>query len=284
MSLLTSLQDKAAALAALEPAVRQDADDAVHQMRVAARTLRANLRTFQDALPDPEKRTALVEELGWLGGTLSPAREAEVLTAQVLGLLNRTPQEHVLGSVRERIEAVFGLERESALELVAETLDSPRYRRLLPDLRIYLASLNTDPYPSAATADAPDATNTPGLSHLNRLVRRRLRAALPMPHGPERDAALHDARKAVRRARYAAEALGLPGAKPLKALQDVLGDEHDRVVVATALTDLAAGAQQAGENAFTYGVLLGLVRGDSRGFDRRLRRAWKAARPSLPAH
>ena len=267
MSLLTSLQAHADALATLEPDVRADAPDAVHQMRVAARTLRANLRTFDDVLPGPKKRAALIEELGWLGDALGPAREAEVLAAQVLGLIKRTPPEYVLGPVPQRVEAVFTLERESALGLVTDALDSPRYRRLLKNLAAY--------FDSAKPGKDPD------LSRLHRRVRKRMRAALPMPHGADRDIAMHEARKVARRARYAADALGLPAAKPIKALQDVLGDEHDRVVAADALTDLAAGAQQAGENAFTYGVLLGLVRCDSHDFDRRVRKAWKAARPSL---
>lgn len=268
MSHLTkSLRSQAATLADLEPAVRDDEHDAVHQMRVAARTLRANLRTFEDVLPGAGQRSALIEELGWFGDALGPAREAEVLRAQVLGLLKRTPPELVVGPVRERVEAVFALERESALGLVTDALDAQRYRRLLKDLSGYFTSLKAD--------------SDPDLSRLHRRVRTRMRAALPMPHGAERDTAMHEARKAARRARYAADALGRP-TKPIKALQDVLGDEHDRVVAASALTDLAAGAHQAGENAFTYGVLLGLVRCDSRDFDRRLKKAWREAKPSLP--
>lgn len=266
MSLLTSLQAQAAALATLEPDVRADAHDAVHQMRVSARTLRANLRTFEDVLPGGKRRLALVEELGWLGDALGPAREAEVLAAQVLGLLERTPPEYVLGPVRARVEAVFALERESAINLVTDALNSQRYRKLLKNLDAYFASMKPD--------------KDPDLSHLHRRVRKRMRAAFPMPHGAERDVAMHDARKAARRARYAADALGLP-TKPIKALQDVLGEEHDRVVAATALTELAAGAHQAGENTFTYGVLLGLVRCDSRDFDKQVRKAWKTAKPSL---
>jgi CHAD domain-containing protein len=268
MTLTNSLRAQATALAALEPEVRADADDAVHQMRVAARSLRANLRTFQDVLPGTKRRTALVEELGRLGDALGPAREAEVLQAQVLDLLARTPAQLVVGPVRERVEAVFALKRESAFGLVTDALDDPDYRRLLKNLNTYFSSLKSGSDPESS------------LIRLHKRVRSRMRTALPMPDGPERDTAMHEARKAARRARYAAEALGRP-AKPIKALQDVLGDEHDRVVAASALTDLAAGAHQAGENAFTYGVLLGLVRCDSTGFDRRVRKAWRAAKPSL---
>ncbi|GAA2052684.1 hypothetical protein GCM10009839_70280 [Catenulispora yoronensis] len=260
---MTALRSRADTLSALESAVRADEPDAVHQMRVAARTLRANLRAFADVLPDPGD---LTEELAWLGDALGPARDAEVMAELVLDLIERTPEDLVLGPVRTRVQEVFGLEHEAALALVAEALDSDRYRELLASLDAYL--------------DGTKPSRKPDLSRLHRKVRRRMTAALPMPHGPERDEAMHEARKAARRARYAAEALGHPS-KPVKVLQDVLGEEHDRVVTATALTDLAAGAHQAGENAFTYGVLLGLVRCDSKSFDKQVRKAWRTARKEL---
>ncbi|MFL6111651.1 MAG: CHAD domain-containing protein [Catenulispora sp.] len=263
MSLRESLLAKAEDLAELEPAVRADEPDAVHQMRVAARTLRANLRTLAGVLPDSG---TLTDELAWLGDALGPAREAEVLAEQVLTLLERTPPDLVVGPVRTRVQQVFDLDRESALTVVAEALDSERYRELLRALKSYLETVR----PGLA----------PDLKVLRRRVRRRMRAALPMPHGAERDIAMHEARKVLRRARYAAEALGR-SAKPIKVLQDVLGDEHDRVVTAAALVDLAAGAYQAGEDSFTYGVLLGLVRCDSKGFDKQVKRAWRAVRGSL---
>lgn len=263
MRLLTSLRAKADDLAEWEPAVRTDEPDAIHQMRVAARTLRANLRTFAGILPDSG---TLTEELAWLGDALGPAREAEVLSAQVLGLLDRTPPDLIIGPVRARVTQVFDLDHESALAVIAEALDSERYRELVRALKSYLETVPRDL--------APD------LRRLHRRARRRMRAALPMPHGAERDVAMHEARKVLRRVRYAAEALGRPS-KPIKALQEVLGDEHDRVVTAAALVDLAAGAHQAGEDSFTYGVLLGQLRCDAEGFDARVRRAWRAARSEL---
>jgi CHAD domain-containing protein len=87
-------------------------------------------------------------------------------------------------------------------------------------------------------------------------------AAAVGAEGDERDTRLHDARRAYKRARYAAEALaGLGGrparrlAKRLGALQDVLGTHHDAVVTADLLRGMGMRAHLAGENAFTYGVL-----------------------------
>lgn len=269
-TLISSLRAKADDLSTLHSAAQADEPDAVHQMRVAARTLRANLRTFADALPDSGD---LPDELSWLGDTLAPAREAEVLSELVLDLLARTPDDLVIGPVRSRIREVFDMEHDAAMTGVREALASERYHTLITDLDSYLESAGSPKH----TADHSAKHD---LSSLHRKVRRRMRAALPLPPGPDRDEAMHEARKAARRARYAAEALGR-SSKPIKALQDVLGEEHDRVVTAVALTDLAASAHLDGENAFTYGVLIGLVRCDSKGFDKRVRRAWRTTRKAL---
>jgi CHAD domain-containing protein len=73
---------------------------------------------------------------------------------------------------------------------------------------------------------------------------------------------LHRARKAAKRARYAAE-LRTPvdkhakeTAKHYKQFQRVLGDHQDSVVATATLRRLAiAAGTTAGENGFTYGVL-----------------------------
>src|ERR1700749_21268 len=63
------LKVQVATLRSLEPAVRADEFDSVHQMRVATRRLRATLRSFGPVIP--RSRTAKVAaELKWLGGLL----------------------------------------------------------------------------------------------------------------------------------------------------------------------------------------------------------------------
>jgi CHAD domain-containing protein len=75
---------------------------------------------------------------------------------------------------------------------------------------------------------------------------------------------MHDARKAAKRSRYAAEvarpALGGRAknvGKHAKALQSLLGEHQDSVMAREALLDLAAQAHAAGESSFTYGLLYG---------------------------
>ena len=70
---------QAAQLKALDPAVRRDQPDAVHQMRVTTRRLRAALQAFPKVVP--ASTAHLRDELRWLGQVLGDARDAEVLDA-----------------------------------------------------------------------------------------------------------------------------------------------------------------------------------------------------------
>lgn len=102
----------------------------------------------------------------------------------------------------------------------------------------------------------------PAVAHAHRRVRRDLEAARGSEGGERRDLALHDARKAAKRVRYAAEvlvpALGKPAervARRAEKVQAVLGEHQDAVVARGVLLQLGAAAHEAGESAFTYGVL-----------------------------
>ncbi len=95
----------------------------------------------------------------------------------------------------------------------------------------------------------------------HRRLATRVEHALALPPGPERDTAMHEARKAAKRARYAGEAarpaLGKPAkrfAKRVKALQSLLGDHQDSVVAREALRTLGIQSHAAGETAFTWGA------------------------------
>ncbi len=97
---------------------------------------------------------------------------------------------------------------------------------------------------------------------VRRAARRLLRALAAVPAAENRDAAIHEARKAAKRARYAAEvavpALGSTASRQAaqaKDLQQLPGDHHDSVVARTVLLDLAAKARAAGEDTFTYGLM-----------------------------
>jgi len=105
--------------------------------------------------------------------------------------------------------------------------------------------------------------------------------------GQSADTALHEARKAAKRARYAGEAM-TPAigkearrfAKQMKKVQSVLGDHQDAVIARQVERELGISAHLAGENAFSYGLLYGRDVCDGQRLQARARRTWKrASRP-----
>jgi CHAD domain-containing protein len=254
---LAYLRIQAHTLKTLEPAVRADEFDSVHQMRVATRRLRAVLRTFGQVIP-PADTERLAGELQWLGRTLGQARDDEVLSAHLSDSLRPTPPELLIGPVQARIQGHYAPRRAAARASLIKALDEPRYHRLLAELDRVTAGP-----PRGPLAGAPARKVLPAaVRRVYRQAKRRMRTARHTPAGPARDAALHRARKSARRARYAAEA-ATPATgktarkfvKQMKQVQSVLGDHHDAVLARQAARDLGIGAHLAGENAFTYGLL-----------------------------
>jgi CHAD domain-containing protein len=251
---LAYLRDQAAAIARCDPLVRRDEPDAVHQMRVAARRARSALQAFW-TLIDREATRPLCDELKWLGVTLGQARDTEVMLARLSADLAVIPPALVTGPVEARITAHFTAELAQAGKVAVAALDGRRYRRLRDDLDGLLAR---PPLTPLAERGAGEVLGKP----VRQAGRRLLRALASVPEADGRDAALHEARKAAKRARYAAEAAvpalgGAAGrqAAAAKDLQQVLGDHHDSVVARTVLLDLAGQAREAGEDTFTYGLM-----------------------------
>jgi inorganic triphosphatase YgiF len=97
-------------LASLEPLVRTDEFDAVHQMRVAARRLRAALRSFGTVAPRPDTEH-LATELQWLGHLLGAARDGEMLSGHLQASLRPVPAELFIGPVLARVQGYFAPRR-----------------------------------------------------------------------------------------------------------------------------------------------------------------------------
>jgi CHAD domain-containing protein len=111
-----------------------------------------------------------------------------------------------------------------------------------------------------------------------------MRHALRAPAGPAGDTALHQARKAAKRARYAGETvrpvIGKPAkrfTKRMKQVQSVLGDHQDAVIARQVERQLGISAHLAGENAFTYGLLHERDTHNAWHLRVRAARAWKRA-------
>ena len=276
------LRLQAAALASLEPQARSDQPDAVHQMRIATRRLRATFRSFDSVIPR-SRSEQLAAELTWLGGVLGAARDGEVLPAHLEAQLRSVPVELLIGPVQARVRGHFSPRRAAAHAELIEALDSPRYARL----RAELDQIVSEPPLGPRAADPAREVLPAAVRRAYRQANRRLRRARHTPAGPAQDAALHQARKSARRARYTAEATrpaaGRPAARfarHMKKVQSVLGDHQDTVLARQAARDLGIGAHLAGENAFSYGLLYEQQADQAERLRARARQVWKhAARP-----
>jgi CHAD domain-containing protein len=279
---LAYLRVQAHTLKTLEPAVRADEFDAVHQMRVATRRLRAALRTFGQVIPRTDSEH-VAGELQWLGRELGAARDSEVLAGHLRDSLRPTPPELLIGPVQARVQGYFAPRRAAARDALIKALDSPRFARLLPELDRVAAGPPRGPLAAAPAREVLPAS----VRRAYRQAKRRMRRARHTPPGQARDVALHQARKSARRARYAAEAatpaIGKRArkfAKQMKQVQSVLGDHQDSVLARQAARDLGIGAHLAGENAFTYGLVHERELHHAERLQTRARKVWRhASRP-----
>ncbi|MFF4171169.1 CHAD domain-containing protein [Streptomyces sp. NPDC001744] len=258
-AVLAYVREQAGAIVALDPAVRRDLPDAVHRFRVACRRLRGALKTYRSVL-DRKATDPLGDELKWLAGELGAARDQEVLTERLRALLADVPRPLRRGPVKARLRVWAAARADDARRRAVTALDSDRYLALLDALD---ALLTDPPLRRAASRDAAGVLARAVRKDHDRLA-ARVDRALSLAPGRERDLALHEARKAAKRARYAADAarptLGKPAKKfsgRVKAVQSLLGEHQDSVVARKALLEIAAQAHAAGETAFTWGLLHG---------------------------
>jgi CHAD domain-containing protein len=246
-----------------DPLVRAGDPDGVHDMRVSIRRLRATLRSFR-TIVDRSRTEPLRAELQWLGGLLGAVRDGDVMQLRFDGELAAERPETIVGPVAARIHERLGTSTGQARDALAAGLTSRRYAQILDELD------------AVVDGELAQATG----KRLRRVARKAARradalldtalqlpdeatgVAFPSSAPQSRDPALHEARKAYKRARYAAEALapaaGAPArrlAKRLRALQDILGEHQDSVVSAQLLRDYGMRAHLEGDNAFSYWVL-----------------------------
>ena len=278
---LDHLREQVAALQAQDPQVRLDTDDAVHQLRVAARRLRSALATFKRMF-EPGSVDPLRSELKWLGQVFGAARDAEVQREELREAVAAQPAELVLGPVLRRIELELQRQYRTAHAAVVETLDGDRYLALLDALdRFVTEPPLSDRASRAAGKELPKA--------VRRSV-RRVRLAVERAGGhpsrsAEHDLELHEVRKAAKRARYAGEAVRPVFGKRAERLasaaeevQELLGDHQDTVVLRVRLRSLAVQAHLAGENGFTFGRLHALAEKRAALDEYEFERAWRTLR------
>ncbi|MFB6698648.1 CYTH and CHAD domain-containing protein [Streptomyces rubiginosohelvolus] len=283
---LAYVREQIATIVRLDPAVRRDLPDSVHKMRVATRRLRSTFKTHRKIL-DREVTDPLGAELKWLAAELGLDRDQEVLDERIGSRVEALPAPLALGPVRGRLRAWSAARRTGSRRRIIDVLDGQRYLDLLEALD----ALSVEPPLRPAAGKAPGKALPRAVLKDYEKLARRMDHALEHPPGPDRDTAMHEARKAAKRARYAGEsarpALGKPAkrfAKRVKAVQTVLGDHQDSVVAREALRVLAIEAHAAGETAFTWGLLYGQEEAAAEARERELPEVWaRASDPVLRA-
>ncbi|MEW6356748.1 MAG: CHAD domain-containing protein [Planctomycetota bacterium] len=199
--------------------------EAVHDMRVATRRLRAALRAFRKPIGGELLEPHRVE-MKWLGSALGQARDMDVWLEYLRAYLQDAPPDH-----REDIQTYLDAEttaREARRRDLIAALDSERFVRLREGFQ---KLLDTDLAAcGAGKRIGPFAA---------RSIRKRMKKVLAyddvVESAPESE--LHRLRIAGKRLRYTceffADCFGKRVAKMiemLRAMQDALGALHDTVV------------------------------------------------------
>ncbi|MFJ4471090.1 CHAD domain-containing protein [Streptomyces sp. NPDC089424] len=264
----------------LDPAVRRDVEDSVHQMRVATRRTRSTFRSYSKIL-DRAVTDPIGAELKWLAGELGGSRDHEVLAERLREAVAKLPPALVVGPVRNRMRTWSTARAGDAKREIVDVLNGPRYLALLDSLDAFLA----DPPLRAAASGKPSTELAKAVHKSYDVLAGLVEHALVTPPGTDRDLALHEARKKAKRVRYAAElaapALGKPASKlvsSVKDLQKLLGEHQDSVMSRETLKELAEQAHAAGEHSFTYGVLHTAEARRATEVEEELPGVWKATR------
>jgi CHAD domain-containing protein len=198
-----------------------DDPEAVHDTRVAVRRVRSLLRVFPALNPGD----GLGERLRVWSGALGDVRDLEVLR----GTLESVCPAALWERLRPELDAEHAA---AALRLMAE-VDSAEHRDVMEELRELALRHPDDKLHVGRGVRTADAK-----------ARRRL------AEGDADPEMLHRARKAAKRARYAAEAVGDKDlAAEHKAVQDALGAHHDCAVALERLDGVDGAEVEAAREA-----------------------------------
>ena len=246
-----------------EPGTRLGDDpEELHDMRVPTRRMRAAIKVFRGALP--ERAGWFGEELRWVAHALGDVRDLDVQIERFQAWKREADEE---GSrFLDRILSITRKRRAEARKNMLEVLDSERYERLESSFAEMLrrgpgTGLELEQANGREMADEPITAAAPALI-LRRYRKWRKAAKRLVENSSPED--FHNVRKKGKRLRYTlefvSEVYGKPAQKlikPLKALQDDLGDHQDAIVAAGYLKELGTttgGTRVPRGVAFTMGV------------------------------
>jgi CHAD domain-containing protein len=279
-ALVNAMRQHTDQLLELDQAVRADEPDAVHQMRITTRRLRSLLR-LQRGLADRSQLDPLADELRWLGQLLGAHRDPQTLGERLAAQAEGLPAAANPGPTAALVQTWTEQQCRAARRELLHAMDSTRYFLLVDALELTAAQPPLRP----GRHHGPKAAHRL-LHRETRRVSRRMAAAERQPYGSDRDSALHQVRKAAKRARYGAESLAPVldragrSAKQLKKIQKHLGRHQDAVAAEAVLGQLAHAPRATPVAAFAYGILFARQRRDA---DADVSAAARAARKAARA-
>jgi len=257
-------------LLANESAAKKRNAEALHQMRIALRRLRAAISLFSAVVTDPRVE-AIKAELKWLGREFGPARDLDSFLIEALRPL-RKQQANEPGLIS--IGRMFARERLKSYRRAQEAVESARFRALVLDTAEWIEagawSTSDDPLTVARRAVPAEIIAAEQLSRRRKKIRRR--GAEIGELSPEQ---LHQLRIQIKKTRYAAEFFasvyrGKKAAKrcekfrsALKQLQNCLGGFNDIMTRKALCANILARPgrslteEQNRHRAFAAGLIMG---------------------------
>ena len=260
-------------------AVRKLDGEAIHQMRVGLRRMRAAISLFGAILP--ASSTGKVKtELKWLSGELAPAREIDVFVKQrIQPLRNASEPKRGIRAIEKRF---FARHRQAFLR-ARDALETPRYRKLLIDVLEWLEMRQPN-------ADGTSAT--PVEKFAGEAMHRRIRKARKRGRRLADLSAVerHKLRIKIKKIRYAVDFFrNLYPAKAqaglerlssqLKKIQDALGALNDFIAHREIAVDAALHAPRGNRRAGAFGLLLGQEKEASKTLLKATSKAMRDLRP-----
>lgn len=239
-----SMRDGVRRLMTHDVAARRGVVEGVHQMRVATRRLRSDLRTFASVV-DPTWAASLSDELGWVADVLGEVRDLDVLQERLredsAGF--EEPLAPLFEDLRQRHDV--------ATDHLRIALTSERFKILVDRLLEAVgAPLVTDEAASPAAELGPVLVAEDW---------KKLRKAVLDLSPESADEVWHRARIKAKRTRYAAEAV-VPALPPKEAqsalrfasrvadVQDILGGMQDAAVARDVVAEVVS--RLDGDGAF----------------------------------
>ena len=253
-----------------EPATIRRNGEALHQMRIAVRKLRAAISFFSGVVSDDRVGT-IKTELRWFAQELAPARD---LDAFLIEALNPLRKQHKNEPGLVSISKMFARRRLQGYRRAQDAVQSARFRALVLDTAEWVEagpwSMSEDPAMQGCREMPIKIYAAEQLSLRRKKIRRR--GAKIGRLSPEQ---LHGLRIQVKKARYAVEFFssvydGKKSAKrckkvvsSLRQLQNCLGGLNDIVTRKGLCAEIIANqghgltAEQSRHRAFAAGLVSG---------------------------